>query len=284
MKKTFKSIFIILCLLFVLTGCVDSTYTVKLKSNASGTINFIIGYNKQTLTSVGVSKDEINNVAKTSFKDFITVATENGFTVNEKIDDKFVGYECIKTVSNFNEDTSLIALFGNKYLKEMSNIKIEKNFLSTSFTQDAKLDLTSIRTENSNVMTSNMNIKYVVKLPGCSFDNNADEVNLLKNTLTWQLEAGKINEIYFRANTSLRYVVYIAILVIIIFTIILIFKLISRRNRNTTPSIKESKLIKAPKQQKNIIKKSKEKPMKTNKVKKKEKEKSIVVINFDEDN
>lgn len=196
MKKSIKVISLLLMLaimLFSLTGCMTTRYNVSINRDGSGDVNYVYAVNKSILESMEVSVDQM-------VADMKTTAEKENYTVEAYDDGVFAGFEASKHLNDIQSEFSLQEAFGEKYVKdtEENKIKIEKNGNTTKYSQNAKIDLTSM----ADMKDAGLIIDYTVTLPVKASSNNASEVSEDGKILIWHLKAGEINEISFEATSK----------------------------------------------------------------------------------
>ncbi len=253
MKKILKSVIlitIITMLLFILTGCANVNYEVKLDKNGSGEISYIMGYDKSFLTSMQVSIDDIKQ--DNTFDEMKQEATKEGYTVDIYEDDNTYGFRAYKHVDNIQNEFKI-----SQNSEENDGIKYEKSFLKIKFWQDAKLNLSKIAGDNSedaltSAVLNQMKISYKLVLPFKAGQNNANTVSEDGKTLEWTLKAGQINEIKFVAEqTNIVIIAILAIGLIIILVIIFMIMKMSKRKDGKQKVVKNENIDQLKKEEVN---------------------------------
>lgn len=203
MKKALKNIVIIAILgtiLFTLTGCANVNYDIKLNKDGSADISYVMGYDKSFLTSMGVETTSVKN--DDSLNDMKKEAQEKGYTIEEYEDETTFGFKASKHVNNIQEEFDL----ENSVIEsdeESNKIVYEKTLLKTTYSQNAKVDLTTMLEDNNamlKVIVSQMKISYKITLPFKVGSNNATTVSEDGKVLEWTLKVGEVNEIQFEAS------------------------------------------------------------------------------------
>lgn len=215
MKKVIGLIVMLLVILISFSGCAKVNYEVEINKDGSGKITYIYGISKEKL---GDSKDLVEQFVETMKEQ----AEENDYTVEIYEDEKNSGFIANKHIENLSEDFSLEEVFGEEYVKDTENnkINIEKDFWKTKYFQNAKLDLTNLK-------DTNIEMVYRIKLPVNSKINNATERTEDGKTLTWNLKSGEINSVEFVAeetNILPITIITIVVLVAMVLVVLLILK------------------------------------------------------------
>ena len=225
MNKIVKSVLFIVfigILLVSLTGCANVNYEITLQKDGSGEISYIMGYDKNFLNSMQVSIDDLKS--NNSLEQTKQEATQQGYTVEEYEDENTYGFKAYKHVSNIQSEFKMM-----EDSSQSDAIQYEKSLLKTTFSQDAKLDLSNVAgDEEEDALTTavlgQMKISYKIILPFKVGDNNATTVSEDGKTIEWILKAGQTNEIRFIAqqdNTIIIVGAIVAILVVILVIIMM---------------------------------------------------------------
>lgn len=200
MKRTLKSLVLVAfsaVLLFVLTGCANVNYEIKLEKDGSGDVSYIMGYDKAFLSSVQVSVDDVKE--DDSFDEAKQEATEEGYTIEEYEDDNTYGFRAYKHVNNIQDEFKI-----DENTDADDGIKYEKTFFKTKYAQEATVNLSDIMGTEEDALTKavvgQMKISYKIVLPFKAGENNATTVSEDGKTLEWTLKAGETNEIKFVAQ------------------------------------------------------------------------------------
>lgn len=220
MKKTIGLIIMIIVMLVALTGCAEINYEVEVHKDGSGEITYIYGISKEVLKQLNVSAEEVVSSMKEQ-------AEESSYTVEAYEDENISGFKANKHVEDLTKDFSLQEAFGEEYVKDTENngIKVEKTFLVTKYSQNAKIDLTSTdETQGSIEMT------YKVKLPAKVTTSNASVVSENEKELTWYLKSGEINEVEFVAEQINILSVVIMVLTVCVVVAILVFIILKKKH------------------------------------------------------
>ena len=171
-------------------------------------------------------------------------AEESEYTIESYSDDEIAGFKASKHIDDLSK-ISLVEAFGEENVKdsEENQIKIEKNGSRITYSQNAKIDLTSMDESTASLVA----MKYTVKLPVASKDNNADEVSNDGKTLTWNLKAGEIKEVNFKtANESGNKIIIIIVIIVVALIVVscIVFicvKLAKKSKKEETENDKEDK-------------------------------------------
>lgn len=224
MKKVLSLVLIMILALIILTGCVDVNYEVTLNKDGTADIAYIYGFEKASLEQLGTNVEDMTSDMKQN-------AEESGYTIETYADDEIEGFKAKKHVENLS-DVSLEEAFGANYIKdsEENKLKIEKNGMKTTYSQNANIDLTSLDETTASMVT----LKYTVNLPVKVGENNADEVSNGGKTLTWNLTAGEANEVSFNASSNLLVTIIIIVVValVVIAAIVAIIIILKKKKTN----------------------------------------------------
>lgn len=215
MKKTIGLIIMLVIMLITLTGCAEVNYELEINKDGSGEITYVYGISKE---KIGGSTDLVEQFVETMKEQ----AKESGYTVEVYENEEISGFKANKHLSNLTEEFSLEEAFGEEYVKDTENnkINIEKGFWNTKYSQKAELDLT-------NLNDTNIEMTYKIKLPTEVKTSNASNVSEDEKGLTWNLTAGKVNSIEFIAEeTNVKSIAFVAgsaiAVVAVVVTIIII--------------------------------------------------------------
>ena len=243
MKKAIKTLIgiMLMLLLFIgLTGCANVNYEINLKKDGSGEVSYIIGYDKNFLNSMQVSVESLKQ--DNSFDDMKKQATQEGYEIEVYEDDNTYGFKAHKKVNNIQEDFRI-----SQYEEDENRICFEKTLFKTSFSQNAKLDLSNLtgKEQQDTITTAvlgQMKISYKIVLPFKVGQNNATTVSEDGKTLEWTLKAGQTNEVQFTAEQNDTFMV-ICIGIAIIGIIFVIFIVMRRNNSKKTQEVKPIKTV-----------------------------------------
>lgn len=215
MKKTIGLIIMLVIMLITLTGCAEVNYELEINKDGSGEITYVYGISKE---KIGGSTDLVEQFVETMKEQ----AKESGYTVEVYENEEISGFKANKHLSNLTKEFSLEEAFGEEYVKDTENnkINIEKGFWNTKYSQKAELDLT-------NLNDTNIEMTYKIKLPTKVKTSNASNVSEDEKGLTWNLTAGKENNIEFIAEeTNVKSIAIVAgsaiAIVAVVVTIIII--------------------------------------------------------------
>lgn len=221
MKKLLSLITMMLILLVILTGCVNINQEVTINKNGTADIACIYGFDKSSLQQLGTSAENIIDGIKQK-------AEENEYEIEAYSDDEVEGFRAKKHVNNLS-DISLGEIVGEEYVPntEENQFKLQKKGLKSEYSQNAKIDLSYMDETTASMIT----IKYVINLPTKAGDNNANEVSNNGKTLTWNLVAGKINEVNFTAtafNSTAIIIMCVLVALIVLVVVIIILKKVKK--------------------------------------------------------
>lgn len=211
MKKTIGLITILIVMLIALTGCAQVNYEVEINKDGSGKITYIYGVSKE---KIGNATDIVEQFVGTMKEQ----AEESGYTVELYEDGEISGFKANKYIANLTQDFSLEEAFGEEYVKDTENnkINIENNFWTTTYSQNAELDLTNLK-------DTNVEMIYTIKLPTKVKTSNASSVSKDGKELVWSLKSGEINTIEFVAEEiNMMLIVIIAVVAIAVIVVVAI--------------------------------------------------------------
>ncbi len=232
MERTVKSMMLMIVLaiaMFMLTGCANINYEIKLEKDGSGEISYIMGYDKNFLNSMEVSVEDLRG--DNSFDEMRQEAQQEGYTIEEYEDSTTYGFKAYKHVENVQNEF--------KVMEDSTGedaIHFEKSFFKTSFSQNATLDLSDLSGEGqaedalTSAIMGQMKISYKIVLPFAVGQNNASNVSEDGKTLEWTLKAGQTNEINFTAEQS--NMVNIAIIAGAVILVLILILAITSRGKN----------------------------------------------------
>lgn len=209
MKKTIGLIIILIVMLVALTGCAQVNYEVEINKDGSGEITYVYGVSKE---KIGNATDIVEQFVGTMKEQ----AKESGYTVELYENDDISGFKANKYISNLTQDFSLEEAFGEEYVKDTENnrINIENGLWSTTYSQNAELDLT-------NLSDTNIEMTYTIKLPTKVKTSNASSVSEDGKELVWNLKSGEVNTIEFVAKEiNMMPIVIIAIVGIAVVVVV----------------------------------------------------------------
>lgn len=194
MRKMLKLTALIAVILIALTGCVKVDYNVKINKDDSGEISYLYGFEKSYLETMGTTSPDI-------LADMQKQAQTNGYEIEAYQDDTIEGFKAKKELKNVGKQFSLEEAFGETYVQDSEENKIvidEKSNGQKTYSQKATVDLTNM--ENANMY--GIVLTYTITLPVQVGLNNANTVSEDGKTLTWDLQAGEINQIEFEASSK----------------------------------------------------------------------------------
>ena len=281
MKRTVKIVALFATLIiaiFTLTGCMNINFEVKLDKNGSGDVSYIWGYNKSVLKENGMSVEDLKNQGDTSLDELKETAEKDGYKVEEYEDENTYGIKATKHFEDIgkfslNEGLGLV----KEGSKEAANDKIsfEKNDSKIKYSQDAKIDLTTISAaemglENEeetdasqlalmNAIIEKMKFTYKVTLPIKAGENNATTVSKDGKTLEWEFTNGKENEVKFVAEEKGGFnILYLVVALAVIAVIATIIAILAKKSKNTSgTTYKEEVKGEEPIKEENPIKEDK---------------------------
>lgn len=248
MKRNLKSITLVaffILLLFVLTGCANVNYEIKLEKDGSGDVSYIMGYDKSFLSSMQVSIEDLQN--DDSFDEMKQEATKTGYTVEAYEDDNTYGFKAFKHVNNIQNEFSI-----EPGSDKDDGIKYEKTLLKTKYSQDAAVDLADVTGSAEDAITKavlgQMKITYKVVLPFKAGDNNATLVSEDGKTLEWTLKVGQTNEIKFVAEEDRTVYLVAGIAVIVLIIVLSTIVVMANKKKGKKQEVKTTKTVEIKKE------------------------------------
>lgn len=273
MKKNLKSIILVAfftLLLFVLTGCANVNYEIKLEKDGSGDVSYIMGYDKSFLSSMQVSIEDLKD--DDSFDEMKQEATKTGYTVEAYEDDNTYGFKAFKHVDNIQNEFSI-----EPGSEEDDGIKYEKTLLKTKYSQEATVDLADVTESAEDALTKavlgQMKITYKIVLPFKVGDNNATLVSEDGKTLEWTLKAGQTNEIKFVAQEDRTVYAVAGTGVIVLIVILSTIAVMASKKKAKKQEVKTTKTVEVKKEASKEVKEVKTAEVKE--VKKEEPKKEV---------
>lgn len=283
MKKVMKGILVIAiaCIVLIsLSGCARVNYEVNVNKDGSADVSYVIGYDKEFLSSMGVSESDLG---EEGFADMEKEATEDGYEVEKYNDDTIVGFKAKKHfdhIADFTMDDvgdEEISTDGTD-----NKISFDKKLLDTRISQNAKIDLTTLSEEEdsetaniTNMLLGQMKVSYKITLPFKVGDNNATTVSEDGKTLEWTLKAGEVNEVHFEAQENLNAILFGGIGAIVVIIIVAVIVLANKSKKKIKKAEGKVTTTVAATQKKNDVKKveKKEESKKETKVPEEKKDK-----------
>lgn len=191
MKKTILISVLLVIALITLSGCTKVEYSTTINKDGSGEISYICTMNKTVIESLGK-----NNASATY--DLRTKAESNGYSVEDYETEELAGFKATKKVQNVSDKSYINELFEN-YVKngEESKINIKSIPFGKKYLQKAVID----SKELEQLKELGAVISYSITLPTKVGKTNADFISKDKKTITWNLDLGTTEEIYFVAKT-----------------------------------------------------------------------------------
>lgn len=225
MKKKILGIIGVMVLLFSLTGCMKFNATMEIKEDKSMDYSIIYAMNKKILEMNEEQQDLLDEKEK---QDIIN----KGFNIEDYEDNDNKGFKLTKKIANLDEYSSesdveynLSGIFEenandkifkvikgtdkNKYIANFkfdsndNNLNEENDEIDTDISLDDST--TELETEGDisdlsefeDAMTSQLDLKFVVKLPYKPISDNATEKSEDGRELTWKLDMNQVDNIKF---------------------------------------------------------------------------------------
>lgn len=218
MRKTIAFIFVLILTLITLTGCAQVNYEVELNKDGSGEITYIYGVSKE---KIGSAKDLVEQFVETMKEQ----AEESGYNVETYENEEISGFKANKHLKNLAEEFSLEEAFGEEYVKDTENnkIEIEKSFWTTKYSQNTEIDL-------SNINEKDIEMTYRIKLPTGVKTSNASRISENGKELLWELKSGEVNKIEFVAEeVNILTIIIIATVIIVIVAVVVLLVIILKK-------------------------------------------------------
>lgn len=224
MKRVVKLI-IVLFLSITLTGCVKQNIDMEIGKDKSVNLTVISAIKKGTYTEINPSQIADNLENKGFIKEPYKEDSWNGYKLTKKFDH----------IDKISTDKEITVELSDLLDKEKENIKYyfqkKKTFFKTTyianFTIDINANADGTPNEDINGYKDSVDLKYTVKLPTSSTNQNTTNISYDGKTLTWLLEYGKINKIHYEfsmPNTGNYILLSTLFITIILITVYFIFK------------------------------------------------------------
>ncbi|WP_409275828.1 LppM family (lipo)protein [Neobacillus sp. SCS-31] len=221
-----NKIFLSILLILLLSGCVKMDNTLIINKDGSSDFTMIYGIDSQLYSS------EMG--APESMDEFKSDAEKSGFKVVTYKDKEFTGLKISKHFESYKD----IKFVNNSESKMNFKVNEQKGFFKNKYAVEAVYDLRGMSDEMGdgsegfdeqilNSILGKMDLKFTLKLPVKSGDNNASNVSDEGKTLTWDLLPDKNNELkvqFEKVNTLNIVLLAVGIVVALISTLIVIFK------------------------------------------------------------
>lgn len=224
MKKVLKMGIVLTFMLFILTGCTNTEYNVKINKNGSGKVEYSVNFDEKTLTENNIDLVEfedmkfLDNVKKT--------AEENGYTIEDiKKDNVTWGYKASKEFEKM-EDFKIKDSINNAYVDILDDtgLKIEKSFFKTKYSQSFKVDVS----KKSNDLINEIKLTY--DLPNGKVVTNTAQETSRGNVLTWTIKGGETVEVNYCVESinTLPLIFIILACILVIAVIVLVIKKVKK--------------------------------------------------------
>ncbi|MBR3660594.1 MAG: hypothetical protein IKN63_01660 [Bacilli bacterium] len=252
MKKRIFKFFLLLVILFSVTGCIKYNTLMEIKEDKSMNFSIIYAISK----SIFEMGEEASDKLLTS--DQKQELIKQGFKVEDYLDDNFQGFQISKKIDNIdNVSIESDVIYSLSKIPENSNTKMfkvikdtDKNIYTANFTFNANdSDIKNINqetNENSTIdlsgldeeIKNSLDLKYVVKLPYAAISSNATSKSEDNRELTWNLSSDNIETIRFQfelknskeniVSTS-NIIIIIPIIIVLLIIVMIIVLLIKKR-------------------------------------------------------
>lgn len=237
MKRYLKMGIVLMFMLFILTGCTNTEYDVKVKRNGTGKVEYTVELDEEILNNT-LNKDVTDESKKVDgikwiqdfnvFSNLMKVAEENGYNV-EKIqrDNNMLGYKASKEFNNIAEEFKIKDSIGDEYIiiENDTGIKAEKGIFITKYTQSFTADLSKAGEVINKVKLSYDFPKGITK------SNADDKSSLFSSTLTWNLGKNEVKKIEYTVY-SFNIVLIIIIIIAIVVVTTIIYIIIKRSKKS----------------------------------------------------
>lgn len=243
-EKTKKVLLVVLmvAMLILLTGCANVNMEVRVNSDGSADVSYVMGYDQSFLSSMSVTKEDLAD--DDTFEDSMEEARTQGYTVESYEDENTYGFKASKHIDNIAEFSMQDVAGSDTEVAKNDGIAFEKSLLKTVISQDAIMDLSDfVADEDSdtsamtNMILNQMKITYKVVLPFSVGENNATKVSEDGKTLEWTLKPGEVNEIKFVASQDYSIFAIIGSIVLIV-VIALIVIVVAEKKKKTKKETK----------------------------------------------
>jgi hypothetical protein len=232
MKKIVK-IFSLIIITTFLTGCIK--YDIGME----------IGKDKSVvITIINASKNNLgSDIEKTNSNNADTLETK-GYIKELYKEDSWSGYKMTKKYKNIDDistnDTITVEL-SDLLDKNKEEIKVffqkKKSFFKTTYKANFTININANEDGSTNHEYDNykdkMELKYTVKLPSASINQNTTNITNDGRTLTWNLEYGKVNKINYEFS-MVKVSSYVLIISIIIIILAIVTIIIRKKNNKKT--------------------------------------------------
>lgn len=223
MKKLLKMGIVLTFMLFILTGCTNTEYNVKINEDGSGKVEYSVNFDEKTLKENSIDLVEfedmkfLDNVKKT--------AEENGYTIEDiKKDGVTWGYTASKEFERM-EDFKIKDSINNAYVDILDDtgVKIEKSKSKKTYSQSFTIDVSN----KSNDLINE--IKLTFDLPNGKIVTNTAQETSKENVLTWTIKGGEKVEVKYCVEVTdeaaekselLKIIILVSILVIVVISVI----------------------------------------------------------------
>ena len=201
MKRNLKKIGLMLCIMFLTTGCVKMNMTMEIHGNKSMDLELIEAVDDSILESTG----------STSITDNKKELEDKGYTVEDYKEDNKTGYKITKHFDNIDTVVSDVVesdqfftvkkgFFKNTYQINMKSVDYDSLGMDDAMdtdvndnevtgiddtTGDGTLDFGDDFDYSS--MLSGMDVAFHINLPNKAISNNATKVENNGKNLTWDL-------------------------------------------------------------------------------------------------
>ncbi len=258
--KKIRGFFIVLICIVLLNGCVKNTNTMTINKDKS------LLFESDIIYSNIIDKEKIDD-------SFIKEYEKLGLKITDSKEEGYSGYKISRSFKNIDEvssGTSNKIKMDDILKKDVKDLKIfkhEKGFLKDTYTANiefeytedmkSKYDITSTNSSASDTnneeneedeeveedmsmlnkiaeISSEMEFKYIVKLPYASIKNNATESNNNDKTLIWEIETepGKTTIDYSFCIYNITNIIIVSIAVLIALIAIIVTVLIIKKKKS----------------------------------------------------
>lgn len=237
--KKHKLLLIALLITFLTatTGCVRGEITLDIARTGAAQLStkiLVINFLKDSLTDLKnkftQDKFEVMDVKESNFEGF--VATRKFSNISQMKDVQvFKGLNLQETLNKKPTPTNGTGADSSLPAKKDPVLIVERGLLFDKYKVDVNVDLGSKYSNNTkkeeNIfakqLLSQIDLKFILKLPTSTTKNNAHQVSQDGKTLTWQLALGENNQVVAEAEMLNMITVGVVLGILVGGTIIFVF-------------------------------------------------------------
>lgn len=267
MKKV-GNLILVICSLFLLSGCMKHNVSMTINKDKSMDLEIIYAINidkiKSMMDSFGntndndtidedtlddinddeIIEDEENDIdmSDVNTEEEKSALEKRGYKVIEYNNDGYEGLKAtlkIDNIDNVSVEDELKVKLSDILAEDFDDDKfftVEKGFFKNTYTANFIYEINDNTSSSAPINLSNLDIKYTVLLPSKSISNNADTVR--DNELTWIISLDKTTNVEYSFEmlnmTNIYIVGGIGTLLIVIIIVIIILVQKKKHKKNTT--------------------------------------------------